>query len=159
MNEPTPIPDTRLAELRADEAMLPPAPWELWTACSFRRITGPDGREGGVLHAYNQRSDGHPDLSMPEDQLFALVRLRNALPVLLSDLTAARTRVVELEEALNPFLPITINETRDYAELTFGGHQTQAMTMSPAEWRALSEAALSTASPAARAAQPEAGGD
>lgn len=82
-----------LEELEGDEALLPPAPWELWTSNSFRRITGPDGKDGGVLSAYRQRSDGHPDLSMPEDQLFALVRLRNALPGLLA-------RIRELEEGV-----------------------------------------------------------
>lgn len=76
--------------MEADERSLPAGPWELWTSCSFRRITGPDGKEGGVLHAYNQRSDNHPDLSMPEEQLFALVRLRNALPRLIEELREAR---------------------------------------------------------------------
>lgn len=92
--DPTP---SDLARLREDEALLPPAPWELWTSCSFRRITGPDGVEGGVLHAYNQRSDNHPDLSMPEEQLFALVRLRNALPGLLDALSSERTARQEAE--------------------------------------------------------------
>lgn len=74
----------KIARLEALERRLPAGPWELWTSCSFRRITGPDGKEGGVLHAYNQRADGHPDLSMPENQLAALVELRNALPALLA---------------------------------------------------------------------------
>ncbi len=72
--------------LRALDAALPAGPWELWTSCSFRRITGPDGKDGGVLSAYLQRSDNHPDLSMPEHQLQALVDLRNAAPEAASDL-------------------------------------------------------------------------
>jgi hypothetical protein len=72
-----------VAEMAADEASLPPAPWKLWTSCSFRRIGGATGNDGDVLSAYAQRPDGHPDLSMPERQLAALVRLRNALPSLL----------------------------------------------------------------------------
>lgn len=56
---------------------LPPRPWTLWTSCSFRRIGGATGRDGDVLSAFNQRSDGHPDLTMPEDQLQALVDLVN----------------------------------------------------------------------------------
>jgi hypothetical protein len=91
------VPSLDLEEMERDEALLPPAPWELWTSSSFRRITGPDGKIGGVLHAYNQRGDGHPDLSMPEDQLFALVRLRNALPALLA-------RIRELEEGVKAVL-------------------------------------------------------
>lgn len=26
-------------------------PWEWWTSCSFRRLSGPDGKDGGVLRA------------------------------------------------------------------------------------------------------------
>ncbi|MFZ5667981.1 MAG: hypothetical protein ACOY4K_00665 [Pseudomonadota bacterium] len=76
-------------ELERLDAALPPGPWTLWTSCSFRRITGPDGKEGGVLHAYNQRPDGHPDLSMPEEELEALVALRNALPGIIKALRDA----------------------------------------------------------------------
>lgn len=66
--------------VREIDANLPAGPWVVWTSCSFRRITGPDGKDGGVLHAYTQRSDGHPDLSMPEEDLQTLARLRNLLP-------------------------------------------------------------------------------
>lgn len=72
-----------ITRLEQAEAVLPAGPWEVWTSCSFRRITGPDGRDGGVLSAINQRGDGHPDLSMNEEQLRALVDLRNELPALL----------------------------------------------------------------------------
>lgn len=90
-------PEPLIAELRAIEDALPAGPWEVWTSCSFRRVTGPDGKAGGVLSAYNQRSDNHPDLSMPEGQLKAWVALRNALPDLLTALEAARRRVGVLE--------------------------------------------------------------
>lgn len=61
-----------------------PLPWTLWTSNSFRRI-GCDatGCDGDVLHAYNQRSDNHPDLSMSEERLAALVAIVNTLPGLL----------------------------------------------------------------------------
>lgn len=59
-------------------------------------------------------------------------------------LTAANSRIAELEGALKPFLPITVHETPDYAELTFGEHQTQAMTMQPSDWLELTRAALKT---------------
>jgi hypothetical protein len=39
-----------------------PGPWEMWTSNSFRRISGPDGRDGGVLCAITQCRHGHPDL-------------------------------------------------------------------------------------------------
>lgn len=77
-----------IARLEKAESGLPSGPWALWTSCSYRRITGPLGRDGGVLSAYNQRSDGHPDLSMPEDQLQELVALRNALPEVIALLRA-----------------------------------------------------------------------
>ena len=56
---------------------LPDTPWEVWTSCSFRRITGPDGGDGGVLSGITQRSDGHPDLSMNEEQLERLCAIVN----------------------------------------------------------------------------------
>lgn len=72
---------------RAD-AELPEGPWEVWSSCSFRRITGPDGKDGGVLSGEVQRSDGHPDLSMSERQLQALCDLRNGVRALLSERAA-----------------------------------------------------------------------
>lgn len=75
---------SEMEELRAIDARLPAGPWEVWSSNSFRRITGPDGKDGGVLSAYVQRSDGHPDLSMTEQQLADLCALRNALPRLLA---------------------------------------------------------------------------
>jgi hypothetical protein len=84
----------RLEEI---DRTLPAGPWEVWTSCSFRRITGPDGKDGHVLSAYNQRGDGHPDLSMPETQLQALVALRNEAPALATLLRSQSGRIVELE--------------------------------------------------------------
>ena len=92
-----------LNRMEADEALLPPSPWELWTSCSFRRIRGPRG-ESDVLSAYNQRSDNHPDLSMPEEQLFALVRLRNDLPALLARIRTLEGALDKAEVALAPFV-------------------------------------------------------
>lgn len=61
--------------------LLPPGPWEVWTSNSYRRITGPDGRDGGVLCA-QVASDGWPDLSMNEEQLRALCDVVNGLRAL-----------------------------------------------------------------------------
>lgn len=38
-----------------------PGPWEWWTSNSYRRLSGPDGKDGGVLHATVLR-DGQPDV-------------------------------------------------------------------------------------------------
>jgi hypothetical protein len=55
---------------------LPDGDWEVWTSNSFRRVTGPDARDGGVLHAVVHR-DGVADLSMSEENLRRLAWLRN----------------------------------------------------------------------------------
>lgn len=69
--------DDELQELAICSAELPDGPWECWTSNSFRRITGPDGRDGGVLSGIKQRSDGHPDLSMRESEVYALCKMVN----------------------------------------------------------------------------------
>ncbi|WP_440863831.1 hypothetical protein [Symbiopectobacterium purcellii] len=37
-------------------------PWKWWMSNSFRRLSGPDGKDGGVICPTVSRSDGHPDL-------------------------------------------------------------------------------------------------
>jgi hypothetical protein len=53
-------------------------------------------------------------------------------------MTVSETRLREALEtliaALAKICPIETRNTPDYAELTFGDHQTQAMTMQPADW-------------------------
>ena len=39
-----------------------PGPWKWWTSNSFRRLSGPDGKDGAVLCPTVSRSDGNPDL-------------------------------------------------------------------------------------------------
>ena len=58
---------------------LPDGEWEVWTSCSFRRISRKWGGDGDVLHALTHRSDGHPDLSWNEKQCQALCDLVNGL--------------------------------------------------------------------------------
>jgi hypothetical protein len=75
-----------LAEVEIEEALglLPEGEWEVWTSNSFRRITAlyedfRHGPDGGVLSGTIQHSDGHPDLSMNEQQLKALCKIINTL--------------------------------------------------------------------------------
>lgn len=77
-------PDRLTVVLREALNKLPPRPWTVWTSCSFRRIGGATGSDGDVLSAYNQRSDGHPDLTMPEEQLRALVDVIHAADSILA---------------------------------------------------------------------------
>ena len=63
-------------DLAARLAELPAGEWTVWTSNSYRRISS--AGDGDVLHAYTQRSDGHPDLSMTEGQLEAICWLVNS---------------------------------------------------------------------------------
>lgn len=77
------VTDDDIERLTSCIKALPDGKWEVWTSNSYRRVTanvrGRSGPDGGVLHAYAQRSDGHPDLSMSEEQLQALCDLRNTI--------------------------------------------------------------------------------
>ncbi|WP_212646411.1 hypothetical protein [Delftia sp. PE138] len=43
-----------------------PGPWEWWTSNSFRRLSSKaTGKDGDVLYATVQPSDGHPDVELP----------------------------------------------------------------------------------------------
>ena len=50
-----------IAEALEDDQLLPKGPWKIWTSNSFRRISGPDGKDGGVLSAVAQYPDGIDD--------------------------------------------------------------------------------------------------
>ena len=71
-----------------------PLPWTVWTSCSYRRVK--DANDRDVLSAYNQRADNHPDLSMPEDRLVALIKAVNLIPALLDERDRLIERVAEL---------------------------------------------------------------
>jgi hypothetical protein len=51
-----------------------------------------------------------------------------------------REALEKLSAALNKVSPITTRDTPDYAELYFGEHQTQAMTMAPRDWNEVAAA-------------------
>lgn len=76
-----------------------PLPWVVHSGSSYRRIASVPTRDSGfhsfpdgnVLHGIIQRSDGHPDLSMPESELEALVEVINLLPAMADALEAAST--------------------------------------------------------------------
>jgi hypothetical protein len=117
LSEDEQMSEASLAQLAADEATLSPAPWKLWTSCSYRRIGGASGHDGDVLHAYNQRPDGQPDLSMSEVQLFALVRLRNALPELLAKAADWQAMKDERDAASANYANLLADTNGEIAEL------------------------------------------
>lgn len=73
-----------------------PLPWVVHTGCSYRRIasapTGENGYmsfpDGNVLHGTKCWHDGHPDLSMDEWHLEALVHIVNFVFAHLDDIIA-----------------------------------------------------------------------
>lgn len=80
---------------------------------------------------------GSDEMSIPRSWFDSVIRNLNAALSAKPSLEQGQ----ELVEALRPFLPITVNETADYAELTFGDHETQAMTLRPDDWLKLNAAA------------------
>lgn len=66
-----------------------PGPWEWWTSNSFLRLSGPDGRDGGVLYACNIRNEYATVVVSEADRRF-IAEARTALPALI-----ARNRELE----------------------------------------------------------------
>ncbi len=61
--------------------------------------------------------------------------MRRRAAVHIATARLASTKALErLTTALAKVSPIETRETADYAELCFGDHQTQAMTMCPNDW-------------------------
>ena len=89
-------PTVDLAALKALAQTATPGPWEWWTSNSTLRLTGADGKDGGVLHGTAHR--GHGDISCEAaDQAFIAAANPTAILSLLarveqaeSELAAAR---------------------------------------------------------------------
>jgi hypothetical protein len=56
-------------ELLAKARAATPGRWRWWTSNSWRRLTADGGQEGGVLCPYVSRSDGHPDISVTDEDM------------------------------------------------------------------------------------------
>jgi len=68
----TPTAFTELLDLARLEALAraaTPGPWSWWTSNSTLRLTGADGRDGGVLYGYARQGDGDVNCA-PNDQAF-----------------------------------------------------------------------------------------
>ncbi|WNG69303.1 hypothetical protein [Cupriavidus gilardii] len=84
-----------MAELNLDELgrlakAATPGPWEWWTSNSFLRLSGSDGRDGGVLYACNIRNEYATVVVSEADRRF-IAEARTALPALIA-------RIHELEQ-------------------------------------------------------------
>jgi len=86
--------DVELAAIRARIEAASPGPWEWWTSNSFRRLSGPDGKDGGVLHAVVLR-DGVPDVEVSEEDAALLAHARTDLPRLLGEVERLRKLAVQ----------------------------------------------------------------
>lgn len=88
----------------ADEAS--PGPWEWWTSNSMRRLTGPDGKDGGVLSAY-RAADGFSCVSVSDGNAALIEAACNNYATLCR-------KLIEIDAYAN--LPITPEAGDDYAE-------------------------------------------
>lgn len=81
MNESDKLTNAELEEILELDRHGTAAPWTLWTSNSHRRITGPSGRDGGVLSGTVHPVDHHPDLTGDnlKVDLLLIVRGRNLL--------------------------------------------------------------------------------
>lgn len=143
MTQPTDIVERYTSDLERIQEGNRPLPWVVHSGCSYRRIASQPTRENGyrsfsdgnVLHAYVQRPDNHPDLSMGEEQLEALVRLINGCPDLLAEITRLRTELAEARTRGVKEHPMTL-EQRNAAILKALAEQTKRNTVSPEAARA-----------------------
>lgn len=69
-------------------------PWEWWTSNSFRRLSGPDGKDGGIAYATVAR-DGQPDISIREDDMEFIAHARTDVENLVHEVEYLRMRIAE----------------------------------------------------------------
>lgn len=70
-------------------------PWEWWTSNSFRRLSGPSGKDGDILHAVVSQYDRHPDVSIREEDMDFIEEARDAMPQLLAEVRRLRALAVQ----------------------------------------------------------------
>lgn len=80
----TPLPTpAELAEMRRVYARSTPGRWNWWTSNSMRRLsTDADGKDGGVMYAYNA-SDGVPDIAVSKTDMAFVEMAHDRWPHLL----------------------------------------------------------------------------
>ncbi|WP_278070509.1 hypothetical protein [Brevundimonas sanguinis] len=89
------------------------------------------------------------DVMKPKDADITLGRVDTCTDAILTALASSGDHA-ELARAIDRLLPITIQNTPDYAEVSFGECRAQAMTMEPETWLALNQLPALIAEVAAR---------
>ena len=85
----------QVEELKRLALSATPGPWKWWTSNSVKRITGPDGEDGGVLSAYVHA--GYADLRVSaEDQAY----IESANPSAILELIEQLERWPEIAKTL-----------------------------------------------------------
>lgn len=99
-------PDT--AELRRLAEAATPGPWTWWTSNSIKRLTGRDGADGGVLHAYTLRSEpGTADISIREEDM-AFIEACNPATILA---LLKRLETLEQQSRMMPTATVAVEGT------------------------------------------------
>lgn len=80
-----------IATLKQLSAQATAGPWEWWTSNSFRRLSSvATGKDGDVLYACIQLSDGHPDIGGSDADMALIAAMRNNIDALIAVAEAAQ---------------------------------------------------------------------
>lgn len=98
-----PITEADLARWETATSNASRGPWEWWTSCSFRRLSGADGKDGGVLRAVVYQ-DGQPEIECTEEDMDFIEEARDAMPRLLAEVRQLRATLRICDETGRDFL-------------------------------------------------------
>lgn len=99
--------EDELSQIEARTRRATPGPWRWWTSNSFRRLlsSDPSGKDGDVLSGTIQRSDGHPDVLVSEDDASFIQHAREDVPALVAEVR----RLQALRPDISSFEPIKLS--------------------------------------------------
>jgi hypothetical protein len=69
-----------------------PGPWKLWDGCSWRRF-GSETTGQTIIEPVKARSDGHPDLSLREEDAEFVCASRSDIPSLIAEIRKCRSKI------------------------------------------------------------------
>ena len=126
LNIPTHIDADTLEELDDGERDATPGPWEWWTSNSWRRLSGPNGKDGGVLCPDNHPVDRHPDLRVSQEDMWLIENLRNSARALIDEAKASFAFRELLENQVKACNQLQLENQRLRRELAASRSQTDA---------------------------------